>query len=100
MGTIVILFVYVLMMLSLPFFMWRRHREHFSAVRHVVMPALGALVLVIPFAELFKPGQPAPYSLFPYIAVAVAAVATAIACVVVRRHPSTGFGEGTEFTES
>jgi hypothetical protein len=64
------------------------------------MPALGVLVLVIPFAELLRPGQPAPYDLFPYIAIVVAAVATAIACVVVHRHPSTGFGEGTEFTES
>jgi thiol:disulfide interchange protein len=100
MGTIVILFVYVLMMLSLPLFMWRRHRERFSAVRHVLMPALGALVLVIPFAELFKPGQPAPYSLFPYIAIAIAAAATVIACLVVHRHPTTGFGEGTDFAAS
>jgi amino acid transporter len=100
MGTIVILFVYVLVMLSLPFFIWRRHRERFSAVRHVGIPALGALVLVIPFAELFRPGQPVPYSLFPYIAMAIAVAAMAIAWVVVHRHPSTGSGEGTEFTES
>ena len=100
MGTIVILFVYVLVMLSLPFFIWRRHRERFSAVRHVGIPALGALVLVIPFAELFRPGQPVPYSLFPYIAMAIALAAMAIAWVVVHRHPSTGSGEGTEFTES
>jgi hypothetical protein len=28
------------------------------------------------------------------------AAATAIACITVRRHPSTGAGEGTTFTES
>ena len=100
MGTIVILFVYVLVLLSLPFFIRRRHRERFSAARHILMPALGALVLVIPFAELFRPGQPVPYSLFPYIAIAIAAVATAIAFVVVHRHPATGSKEGTEFTEA
>ena len=30
MGTIVILFVYFLTILSLPLFMWRRHRQSFS----------------------------------------------------------------------
>ena len=58
----------------------------------------GALTLVVPFVELCKPGQPAPYSEFPYIALAIAAAAAVIAFLVVRRHPSTGAGEGTTFT--
>ena len=100
MGTIVILFVYFLTTLSLPVFMWRRHRHAFSALRHVAIPLIGALTLIVPFIELCKPGQPAPYSEFPYVALAIVAVATVIACVTVRRHPSTGSGEGTTFTES
>jgi amino acid transporter len=100
MGTIVILFVYFLTTLALPFFMWRRHRQSFSALRHVAIPAVGALTLIVPFVELCKPGQPAPYSEFPYIALAVGAAATVIACVVVRRHPSTGSGEGTTFSDA
>jgi amino acid transporter len=100
MGTIVILFVYFLTTLALPFFMWRRHRQSFSALRHLAIPALGALTLIVPFVELCKPGQPAPYSEFPHIALAIAAAATVIACLVVHRHPSTGSGEGTTFSES
>ena len=100
MGTIVILFVYFLTTLPLPNFMWRRHRHSFSPLRHVVIPVTGALTLVVPFVELCKPGQPAPYSEFPYIALAIVAAATVIACFVVRRHPSTGSGEGTTFSES
>jgi amino acid transporter len=95
MGTIVILFVYFLTTLSLPVFMWRRHRDSFSPFRHVAIPVLGALTLVVPFVELCKPGQPAPYSAFPYIALAIAVAAAAIACLVVHRHPRTGAGEGT-----
>jgi amino acid transporter len=98
MGTIVILFVYFLTTLSLPVFMWRRHRESFSALRHVAIPALGATALIVPFVELCKPGQPAPYSEFPYLALAVVALATVTACVTVHRHPSTGAGEGTTFS--
>jgi amino acid transporter len=94
MGTIVILFVYFLTTLGLPFFMWRRHRRSFSALRHVGVPVVGALTLVVPFVELCKPGQPAPYSWFPFVALAILAAAGVIACVRVRRHPSAGSGEG------
>jgi amino acid transporter len=100
MGTIVILFVYLLTTLSLPVFMWRRHRESFSALRHIAIPLIGALTLIVPFVELCKPGQPAPYSLFPYIALALVALSTVAACVTVGRHPSTGADEGTSFSES
>jgi amino acid transporter len=100
MGTIVILFVYLLTTLSLPVFMWRRHRESFSALRHIAIPVVGALTLVVPFVELCKPGQPAPYSEFPYIALALVALAALTACVTVHRHPSTGADEGTTFSEA
>jgi len=94
MGTIVILFVYFLTTLSLPVFMWRRHRDSFSPVRHVAIPVLGSLTLIVPFVELCQPGQPAPYSTFPFIALAIVAVAVVAAFLVVHRHPRTGAGEG------
>ena len=95
MGTIVILFVYFLTTLSLPVFMWRRHQDMFSPLRHVAVPVLGSLTLIVPFVELCKPGQPAPYNAFPFIALAIALAAAVIACFVVYRHPRTGAGEGT-----
>jgi hypothetical protein len=94
MGTIVILFVYFLTTLSLPVFIWRRHRGSFSIFRHLVVPVLGSLTLVVPFIELCKPGQPAPYSLFPFVALAILLATIVIACVVVHRRPGTGSGEG------
>jgi amino acid transporter len=99
MGTIVILFVYFLATLSLPVFMWRRHRRSFSALKHVAVPILGAVTLIVPFVELCKPGQPSPYSVFPYLALAIALVAGAIACLTVRRHPTTGAGEGSALAD-
>ena len=99
MGTIVILFVYLLTTLALPVFMWRRHRRDFSALRHVAVPALGTLTLVVPFVELCKPGQPAPYSSFPYIGLAIVVLAIALAGLVVHRHPSSGSGEGAALSE-
>jgi amino acid transporter len=95
MGTIVILVVYLLTNISLPVFMWRRHRPMFSIVRHVVVPALGSAVLVVPFVELCEPGQPSPYDTFPFIAIGLVAVAAALAGLVVHRHPATGSSEAT-----
>jgi amino acid transporter len=100
MGTIVILFVYLLTTLSLPVFMWHRHRDSFSIFRHVAIPVLGSLTLLVPFIELCKPGQPAPYSVFPFIALAIGAVAVVIACFVLHRHALTGTEEGTTFSET
>jgi amino acid transporter len=100
MGTIVILFVYFLTTLALPVFMWRRHRRSFSVLRHVAVPLLGALTLIVPFVELCKPGQPAPYSVFPFLALAILVVSAGIACVVVHRNPSAGSSEGTTFSQS
>ena len=99
-GTIVILFVYCLTTVSLPVFMWRHHRRTFSIVRHIAVPVLGAATLIVPFVELCKPGQPAPYSEFPYVTLAIVAVACGIAWVVVRRNPLAGAGEGAAFSES
>jgi amino acid transporter len=94
-GTILILFVYVLTAFSLPIFMWRRHRASFSILRHILVPTLGALVLVIPFAELFRPGQPVPYSVFPYLSVLTVLACALIAWLVVDRDPQAGGDEAT-----
>jgi len=96
MATIVILFVYFLTMLSLPVFMWRRHRASFSLLRHVAVPVLGSITLIVPFVELCQPGQPAPYNAFPFIALALGAAVAVAAWLVVYRHPRAGAGEGAE----
>jgi amino acid transporter len=64
-ATIVILFVCFLTMVSLPAFMWRRHCDSFSPLRHVVIPAAGSVTLIVPFVELCQPGQPAPLQRLP-----------------------------------
>jgi amino acid transporter len=95
MGTIVILVVYLLTNLSLPVFMWRRHRATFSPLRHIVLPTAGSAVLIVPLIELCAPGQPPPYNVFPYLALALVVLAAAIAWVVVHRNPSAGVTPAT-----
>jgi len=86
-GTIIILFVYVLAMVSLPLYVHRRHRERFSVVRHLAVPLTGAAALAVPFVSLCAPGQPAPYDVFPYAALLLALAAGAGGVAVIRRRP-------------
>jgi amino acid transporter len=95
MGTILILFVYVLTAVSLPLFIRRRHAHAFSLLRHALMPLLGVLTLAVPFIELFHPGQPVPYSVFPYAAVAVLIASIVYAWILLKRNPLAGSTEGT-----
>jgi hypothetical protein len=63
-------------------------------------PAAGSVTLIVPFVELCQPGQPAPYSAFPFIALAIGVAATVIACIVVHRRPGTGTGEGAALAQT
>ncbi len=94
MGTILILFVYVLTAVSLPVFIRRRGRR-LSPVRHCLMPLLGVLALAVPFAELFQPGQPLPYNVFPYASVAILLLAFVYARYALAHNPRAGASEGT-----
>ncbi len=97
MGTIVIFVVYALTAAALPVFIWRRHRSRFSLARHIAVPILGGLAIAIPFVELCRPGQPYPYNVFPYLALAIVALSAVYAVVALRRDPTAGAGETTRF---
>ena len=82
MGTILVLVVYLLSNLALPFYYRKCQPMQFHPVKHGVLPALGALAIIVPLYYLAKPGQPPPYDWFPYAALIIVAVATVYAFVL------------------
>jgi amino acid transporter len=90
MGTILVLVVYVLSNLALPFYYRKYRPAEFNAGKHLVLPLLGVLAIAVPLYYLGKPGQPAPFNWFPWIAVALVVVSVAYAVVLVRRDPGLG----------
>ena len=98
MGTIVILFVYFLTMLSLPIFMWRRHKASFSFLRHAMIPALGSLSSSCPSLNCASPGSPPHITCFRIVALVIVAVAVIIGFLVVHLRPHAGEGEGATFS--
>ncbi|MFE2061339.1 APC family permease [Streptomyces sp. NPDC059467] len=86
-GTILILLVYLASNVALPLYYRRYRPQEFRTVRHLVLPAIGTLAILVPLYYLTKPGQPAPYNWFPYAALAVLLAAVGYATLLVRRDP-------------
>jgi amino acid transporter len=90
MGTILILVVYFLSNLALPFYYRKYRPQEFNVIKHLVLPILGMIAIVVPVYYLSKPGQTAPYDWFPYAALAAVILAVIYAVVLTRRDPSLG----------
>jgi len=87
-GTILILLVYLASNIALPLYYRRYRPQEFRVIRHLVLPALGALAILVPLYYLAKPGQPSPYNWFPYAALAILLLAVGYAALLVRRDPT------------
>ena len=80
-GTVLVLVVYLLSNLALPFYYRKFRPAEFHWVKHGVLPALGAVAIIVPLYYLAKPGQP---TWFPYAALIVVVVVTVYAFVLNR----------------
>ncbi|HWN61230.1 MAG TPA: APC family permease [Streptosporangiaceae bacterium] len=90
MGTILILIVYFLANLALPFYYRKYRPAEFNIIKHIVLPVLGMVAIAVPVYYLVKPGQPQPYNWFPYAALGVVIVSVIYSMWLVRRDPGLG----------
>ncbi len=89
-GTILIALTYLVSNIALPVYYRRFHRDSFSLVRHLILPVLGVFAIGFPLWGLIAPGQDAPFSYFPLIALGIIIVAFIYAFILSRRDPSLG----------
>jgi amino acid transporter len=87
MGTLLILVVYFLANLALPFYYRKYRPQEFHVVKHLILPILGMIAIAVPVYYLCKPPQPQPYDWFPYAALAILVLAAVYAFVLNRRDP-------------
>ncbi|HLK77365.1 MAG TPA: APC family permease, partial [Streptosporangiaceae bacterium] len=90
MGTILILVVYFLANLALPFYYRKYRPAEFNIIKHIVLPVLGMVAIAVPVYYLVKPGQSQPYNWFPYVALGVVIVSVLYSMWLVRRDPGLG----------
>jgi amino acid transporter len=90
MGTLLILVVYLLANLALPFYYRKYRPAEFNVVKHVILPVLGMAAIAVPVYYLCKPPQPQPYDWFPFAALGVVIVSIVYSVWLVRRDPAIG----------
>ncbi len=90
MGTILVLVVYFLANLALPFYYRKYRPTEFNLVKHVILPVLGMVAIAVPIYYLCKPPQPQPYDWFPFAALGVIVVSVLYSIWLVRRDPGLG----------
>ena len=90
MGTILVLVVYFLANLALPFYYRKYRPAEFNVIKHAVLPVLGMIAIAVPVYYLSKPGQLSPYSWFPYVALGILVVSVIYAAVLTWRDPGLG----------
>ena len=89
-GTILVAFIYLVANLALPVYWRHYHADRFNPVTHLVLPLLGAVAIGYPLYELVKPGQPAPFNSYVFIALGIVVVALIWAGIVYSRDPGLG----------
>jgi len=86
-GTIPIILTYMLTNLALPVYIVRHHRSELDVFRHILLPAVGTVVMLFPLWGLIQPGQPWPYNVFPWVAFGVLALSVVYGLVIARMSP-------------
>lgn len=89
-GSILVSLTYLVTNLALPVYYRRYHPEEFHLLKHLVLPALGVIAIAYPLYQLVKPGQPAPFSYFPWISLGVIVAALIYAFILYRRDRTLG----------
>jgi amino acid transporter len=90
MGTLLVLVVYFLSNLALPFYYRKFRPAEFNVIKHAILPVLGMIAIAIPVYYLCKPPQPAPYDWFPWAGLGVIVVSILYALFLTRRDPGIG----------
>jgi amino acid transporter len=86
-GTIPILVVYLVTNLALPVYMLKFHRPEFRPVRHLVVPLLGSCLMLFPLYGLVEPGQPFPYSFYPYAVLGLLVISGLYGAILAKAAP-------------
>jgi amino acid transporter len=89
-GTILVLVVYAMSNVALPFYYKKHHPELYNTFRHAILPAIGVVFIAVPLYYLAKPGQSTPYDWFPWAALAFIVLAAIYAVYLVSRDPGIG----------
>jgi amino acid transporter len=86
-GTIPVIVTYLITNLALPVYMLKHHRAEFSPVKHLAVPVLGTLLMLVPLWGLVQPGQSYPFNIYPYLVLGLLALSLIYGAILAKRSP-------------
>lgn len=95
-GTIPVMFIYALLNLAVIFY----QKEKWSFHRKYLYPILGLVSILIPIWAMVQPGQPAPFSYFPWIILLVCIGSFIYSWIKVKKNSSIATTIGSIDVES
>jgi amino acid transporter len=108
-GTILglgMLIIYILLNLALIAFYRREHPSEFNPVRHLILPVIASVIMLLPIGGLLYPVPAYPNNMVPYVMAAWIIVGIVYLAVIIRRRPDIldamgrAMGEGAAAPES
>ncbi|HZU13825.1 MAG TPA: APC family permease [Chloroflexota bacterium] len=98
-GTVPILFVYLLANIALIIYMLRARRDLFNPFQHLIVPIIGILVLGYGIYEFVQPNQPAPGNIFWIYILLLLVIAVVGTLIAMTRNPRAIEHVGTVLAE-
>jgi len=65
----------------------RYHRDELNIFRDMLLPVIGALIMLVPLWGLIQPGQPWPFNIFPWIVLGTMVVSAIYGVVLAHLSP-------------
>jgi amino acid transporter len=87
--TVPLLLIYIATCVSVPFFYLREHRDEFNIFRHVIIPVIPIILLVVVIYFQFVPLPASPFDLVGPIDAAWLILGIIVALILTRRSPET-----------
>lgn len=96
---IALLLVYMAIHVSLPYFYRRNYPQEFSRWKHLILPIVGALIVLLPLYGVIWPISPYPLDIVPWLALAWLVIGIFFARYVEARKPELTTVMQTVFEE-
>ena len=94
-GAIPVILMYIIANFALTKYYRQQLPHKFSVFKHLIVPLLGTISLILPLWGLIQPGQPSPYNMFTYIVLAYLVIVFIYAYVIIKKNPDIGLRVGS-----
>jgi amino acid transporter len=88
-GALFFILLYMLACVAVPFLYLRHLRSEFNPVKHLIIPAVGILIFILPLVSTVYPVPPSPLNVVPYIDLGWLVLGLIVMYLLLRTRPES-----------